>query len=615
MRRSSLQMLILPVMLIALSAAPAALRAQFLDRLGGDPLGGAALEQETVVAVEGQFTTPTDDDPARLFITAKLAPGWHIYSITQAPGGPIRTKIKLDRSEAFELLGEFRPISPPDKKKEDIWSDPNLIIESHHDSVTWYAPIKLAPEVDPAALRIEGQVYAQACKTGCLMPQDYPFSAVLGEGMEAPKQGTEDPSDTAQSYQPLDVGKLLVQLCFAFLGGLILNLMPCVLPVISLKLMSFLDQAGESRGRVFALNVWYALGLLSVFMVLAMLAAWAGLAWGQQFTLPWFKVTMIGLVFAMALSFLGVWEIPIPGFVGSGQAGKLQVKEGAGGAFFKGVFATILATPCSGPFLGPVFGYLLKQPPMVAYWVFGAVGLGMASPYLVVGAYPKLIRFLPKPGPWMDTFKQLMGFLLLGTVVYLFSTTTEGYFIPTLTLLVGLWFGCWLIGRTPLTASAPQRFAAWTGGILAPALIGLFAFTVMFWEPIIPWQPFSPDALAKARTEGKTVMVDFTADWCPNCKLNSRWAIERRQVFELVEKNRVIPLLADWTDRSPAIKKALNELGANSIPVLAIWPPGGEAIVLKDLLTKGQVVDALTKAGPSKPQPRQDPGAVALSPQ
>ncbi len=615
MRRRTSRLPVLAVLLVGLLATAPPLWAQFLDRLGGGRLGGAALEQETVVTVEGQFTAPTDDDPARLFITAKLAPGWHIYSITQTPGGPIRTKIKLDPSEAFELLAEFQPISPPDRKKEDIWSDPNLITETHHDSVTWYAPIELAPEVDPAGLRIEGQVYAQACKTGCLRPQDYPFSAVFGKGMEVPKQGTEDPSDTAQSYQPLDVGKLLVQLCFAFLGGLILNLMPCVLPVISLKLMSFLDQAGESRRRVFALNVWYAFGLLSVFMVLAMLAASAGLAWGQQFTLPWFKVTMIGLVFAMALSFLGVWEIPIPGFVGSGQAGKLQAKEGAGGAFFKGVFATILATPCSAPFLGPVFGYLLKQPPLVVYMVFGAVGLGMASPYLLVGAYPKLIGFLPKPGAWMETFKQLMGFLLLGTVVYLLSTVSAAYMIPTLTMLVGLWFGCWLIGRTPPTASPRQRFAAWTGGILAPVLIGLFAFTVLFWEPIIPWQPFSPDALAKARTEGKTVMVDFTADWCPNCKLNSRWAIERRQVMELVEKNRVIPLLADWTDESPVIKRALNDLGANSIPVLAIWPPGGEAIVLKDLLTKGQVVDALTKAGPSKPQPRQDQGTVALSPQ
>jgi thiol:disulfide interchange protein len=182
------------------------------------------------------------------------------------------------------------------------------------------------------------------------------------------------------------------------------------------------------------------------------LAVSAQQAWGEHFTLPWFKVALTGLVFAMALSFLGVWEIPIPGFVGTGRAGKLQAEEGPGGAFFKGVFTTILATPCSGPFLGPLFAFLLKQPPYVTYLVFGAVGLGMASPYLIVGAFPKLIRFLPKPGAWMETFQQLMGFLLLATVVYLFWTMTSTYFVPTLTLLlVGLWPACWWIGRTPLT--------------------------------------------------------------------------------------------------------------------------------------------------------------------
>jgi suppressor for copper-sensitivity B len=638
MRELLLCLLLSPVSLAGLSTAASPLRAQVLDRLGGGGFPSRGFQPEKVVTVDGQFTVAKDGRPARLFITAKIAPGWHIYSITQPPGGPIPSKIKLDTSIAYRVLGNFQALTPPEKKQEGIWSDPTLITESHHGSVTWYAPIELAPGVEPATLQIRGQVYAQACSTGCIMPQDYPFTAVLGKGMPVPEVGaTGHPRSgsadgSVPTYPPINLGELLLQIGLAFLGGLILNLMPCVLPVISLKLLSFLEQAGEGRARVLALNICYTLGLLSVFMVLATLAAGIGvssrLAWGQQYTLPWFKVTMISLVFVMALSFLGVWEIPIPGFVGRGQAGKLQAKEGASGAFFKGVFATILATPCSAPLLGPVFGFLLRQSPTVVYLVFGAVGLGMASPYLVVGAAPTLIRFLPKPGPWMDTFKQLMGFLLLGTVVYLFSTTTEAYFIPTLTLLVGLWFACWLIGRTPLGAGLEGQMAAWAGGILGAAAVGVFAFTVLFWEPIIPWQPFSPEALSKARTEGQTVMVDFTADWCPNCKWNSRWAIERRAVLALVEKNRVVPLLADWTDESPVIKQALNELGANSIPVLAIWPPDGEVIVLKDLLTKGQVIDALTKAGPSKPQrggrvyadatpptAGQDADTVAMNPQ
>jgi len=297
-----------------------------------------------------------------------------------------------------------------------------------------------------------------------------------------------------------------------------------------------------------------------------------------------------------------VWEIPIPGFVGSGKVGGLQTKEGPSGAFFKGVFTTILATPCSGPLLGPVFGYLLKQPPHVAYYVFGAVGLGMASPYLAIGAFPGLIRFLPKPGAWMDTFKQLMGFLLLATVVYLFNTLTAVYIVPTMALLTALWFACWWIGRTPLTAPG-QRLVAWCGGAIVAALVGYLAFHVLLQESKIPWRPFSPAAVQKAVAEGKTVMVDFTANWCPNCKTNSKLAIETDAVRTKIEANGVVPFLADWTDRSPVIKKALNELGCNSIPVLAIWPgqsPGKKPIVLRDLLLESQVLDGLEQAGPSR---------------
>jgi thiol:disulfide interchange protein len=239
----------------------------------------------------------------------------------------------------------------------------------------------------------------------------------------------------------------------------------------------------------------------------------------------------------------------------------------------------------------------------MAYWVFGAVGLGMASPYLVIGAFPRLIRFLPKPGAWMDTFQQFMGFLLLATVVYLFNTLTARYFVPTLTLLVGLWFACWWIGRTPLTAGPQWRAAAWCGGSAVAALVGLFAFTVLLQESKISWQPFSPEALERARGEGKTVMVDFTANWCPNCKTNSKLAIETDAVAQLVRGNGVVPMLADWTDQSPTIKKALNDLGYNSIPLLAIWPARPtekEVILLPDLLRESQVIEALKEGGPSR---------------
>jgi thiol:disulfide interchange protein len=313
---------------------------------------------------------------------------------------------------------------------------------------------------------------------------------------------------------------------------------------------------------------------------------------------------MVVVVFAFALSFLGVWEVPIPGFAQSSASDKLQQQEGPAGAFFKGIFTTLLATPCSGPFLGPVFGYTLAQPPLATYLIFASVGLGMASPYLLIGAFPSLVRWLPKPGEWMETVKQVMGFVLLGTVVYLFWTIHSNYFIPTLALVFGVWFACWLIGRVPIYESAGKQLRQWAIGVASAAAIGWAAFTYLGPERhLYAWQPYTPEAIAKLQAEGKTVMVDFTAKWCVTCHFNFRTAINTKRVKEVVEKNQVAPLLADWTDRSDTIKQKLAELDSISIPVLAIYPANrpGEVIVLRDAIVEKQVIAALEQAGPSQP--------------
>ena len=425
------------------------------------------------------------------------------------------------------------------------------------------------------------------------------------------------PSIAAAAALPVEVPKSALSLPMALLsgliGGLILNLMPCVLPVLGLKLMSFAQQSGKARAEVFRTNLWYCAGVYAVFFALATASVAANiglgsrnLAWGEQFTSSTFNITMAGIVFAFALSFLGVWELPIPGFIGE-KAGHLQSKEGPLGAFLKGVLSTVLATPCSGPFLGPVFGFTLAQPTYVTYGVFGAIATGMALPYILVGLIPGLVRFLPKPGMWMETLKEILGFVMLGTVVFLFTFLNHDWFVPTFALLVGIWAACWWIGKGQEANGGPVGFGRWVQAAAVVATIGFAAFTFLGpVQSIIPWEPFSRARLAELRSGGATVLVDFSADWCMTCKLNLATAIETDKVKAAIESNKVVPLLADWTEESPEIKSMLESLQSKSIPVLAVFPsdrpgePAPEPIILRDLITESQVLSALKAAGPSR---------------
>lgn len=394
----------------------------------------------------------------------------------------------------------------------------------------------------------------------------------------------------------------------ALLGGFILNFMPCVLPVIGLKVMSFLNQAGNSHGRIVGLNLAYVGGILAVMLTLALLTVGAkffadeAFGWGEQFTRLEFKVALACLVFAMALSFLGVWEIPIPGFATSSKSGELMEKEGAFGAFLKGVLTTILATPCSGPLLGSLFGLSLVLSPANVILLYLLVGIGMGLPFLVLCVWPGFLKFLPKPGAWMETLKQALAFPLLLTAVFFVTSISDGYRIATLILLIVVWFACWLIGRAPAFDKSKVR-VAWLSG-LGVIAIGTFVSFSYFgpFHSEIPWVPYNEAHLAKYRSEGKTVMLDFTAKWCLNCQVNTRVAIDRSKVAELVQENDVIPMLADWTDRSDEIRSKLKELQSNSIPLLVIYPPepNADPILLRDLLYEQQVLDALEEAGPSQ---------------
>ncbi len=610
-------------------------------------LPAAPEQDQRPVEFQARYVLQRGSRRGALELTATIAPGWHLYSLTQPEGGPSRSEIRLISQEA-RLVGEFQPDRLPAIRFDDVFQ---MEVEEHSDQVTWSAPIEWQADADPSRTALELRFDGQVCQVACIPLRNERIVAQFGgyvdqlpqvlqpqtavSGAKVPGAAAGSASQQLPSLPTTDSAAkgswrgVVIYLGFGLLGGFLLNFMPCVLPVVGLKILAFAQQAHEDRRRIFLLNLWFSLGIMSVFLILATLAAVFNMSWGQQFTHTWFKVAMIVLVFAMALSFLGVWELSVPSFLGRGKANALQEKEGAIGAFFKGIFTTILSTPCSGPALGAVFAFIMGKPAVITYLLFGSIGLGMALPYLVIGANPSWLRLLPKPGHWMETFKQLMGFVLLGTVVFLFTTIHSVWFIPTLTLLVGVWFGCWWVGRIPLTASAMSYVRGWVFALAATGAVGLFAFTWMAPTSVagtdqslhrvsahsLPWKTFSRKALQEALAEGKTVLVDFTAQWCLTCKYNLLTAINTSEVKELVERNQVVPLLADWTEANPEIEQALRELRSNSIPLLAIYPAGrpDDVIVLRDVITKRQLLDALEKAGPSFPssqQPQGEPTAL-----
>ncbi|MEL6104722.1 MAG: thioredoxin family protein [Planctomycetota bacterium] len=444
----------------------------------------------------------------------------------------------------------------------------------------------------------------------------FPAGAATRGGQLAETQ--DDFGEDAFVASPESNTSFGIILLMAFGGGVILNLMPCVLPVVGIKIMSFVQQAGEDRKRVFALNFAYSAGILAVFALLAVLAAAFSFKWGQQFQLFELRLGLTVLIFAMALSYLGVWELPTPGVVSSDASQNLQDREDLTGAFFKGTFATVLATPCSGPMLGTVFGVTGGMGSTEKAIVFLTIGLGMAIPYVILGLYPSAVRMLPKPGEWMVTLKEFLAFMFLGTVAYFFNQFRDGQKLAVFVTLIGVWFGCWVIGKVPPWEVLQKKIRGYTVGVGSAVAIGwlAFGFLVKVPPPVdldnskiqyivdkhLKWEPYSEARLQALQEEGKTVMLDFTAAWCPNCIYNKKTALDTQVTSKLIAELDAVAMLADWTDENDEIKEKLDQLESESIPILAIYPGSrpDKPIVLRDVVSQNTVLKALRSAGPSR---------------
>jgi len=428
-------------------------------------------------------------------------------------------------------------------------------------------------------------------------------------------------SSTVNQPPALPSQPLWQMLFFAFIGGLILNIMPCVLPVIALKILGFVSEAKSEPRRVRKLGLIYALGVLISFLVLAAIvigvkAAGHHAGWGMQFGSPIFIVCLITLISLVALNLFGIFEVTLGGRA-LDTAGELASKHGAAGAFFNGVLATILATPCTAPFLGAALGFAFLQSTSIIVLIFLTVGLGLASPYILLSWNPAWLKFLPKPGAWMEKFKIAMGFPMLATVMWLFNVAASTYGKNVLWLgifLVLVAFAAWIFGEFFQRGRQRKGIAL---ALVLILLIGGYAFALEkeldwrapFMETTaagslkeapdgIDWQRWSPEAVAKARSEGKPVLVDFTADWCLTCQVNKKTSIEISSVRKKLKDLNAIALIGDYTHFPDAITTELNRFNRAGVPLVLVYPKDASAppMVLPEVLTPNIVLNALDRA-------------------
>jgi thiol:disulfide interchange protein/DsbC/DsbD-like thiol-disulfide interchange protein len=416
--------------------------------------------------------------------------------------------------------------------------------------------------------------------------------------------------------RPVPVRGIFTFLLFGFLGGIILNLMPCVLPVISLKIFGFIQHAGQSRQKIMRSGIAFAAGIFIWFIALALLliglkAAGRDITWGGfQFTNPYFVLALSVIVLVFALNLFGVFEIALPQSVARSLPSTTERKDDFG-SFFQGMFATVLATPCTAPFLGTALGFAFSQPPLIILSMFVAIAAGMSAPYLVLCAYPAWLRFLPKSGPWMVHVKQFMGFLLLATLLFLLYVLgaqrgLEGaIWVSCFLLIIGV--ACWMKGAF-IVPSATARKKAVVLVLMFVLVIGSGIYFIggKFQSTNLAsadsrlrgdWQVFTPERLQRELEQGRAVFVDFTAAWCLTCKFNEANVLENGAVREAFQRHGIVKLKADWTNGDPAITKLLQQFGRPGVPLYILYPGKNEApIVFPELLTKSMVLEKLETA-------------------
>jgi thiol:disulfide interchange protein DsbD len=488
----------------------------------------------------------------------------------------------------------------PDQPFLDAVTEPAAI---RHTGDTWTVSLKTKAE------DFIGQPIAQGSSfSGILVPKTPGLATVALAEIPI----TAGPAAPIPANAPKPSKSYLLIFGGMFLGGLILNLMPCVFPVIGIKIMGFVQQAGHERKKIVLHGLVFTLGVLLSFWVLATALFLGGITnWGNQLQDPRVNFVTILIMLLLGMNLYGVFEI---GTAATGVGGNLVRKQGIAGTFFSGILATLVATPCSGPFLGVAIGAAAVLPAVPFFAAFTCMAIGLALPYLVLSAFPKLVDRLPRPGAWMESFKQGMSFLL-------FATT--GYFLWVYSAQVfdrnegqkGLWVmlgvsavacAAWIYGRwnQPFKSTATRL----TAKVIALAFVATGVALAWPWPaPVqvageeklhVEWQPWSQAEVDRLLAAGKPVYIDFTAKWCLTCQVNKSRAYPP-EVVKLMRQKGIVALRADKTNPDPAIEAKLKELGRTAIPVNVLLVPGKkESFITAELLSAGDLTELFTKEIP-----------------
>lgn len=555
--------------------------------------GQASLE----LALPVTDTSPSTDATTKaLFANARQA--------LPQKGGDLTVSAESD-----QIILQFKPLAGTSGK-----IDGALFIPEQGEVIDYLAPQNLSSEGGQVTLsvkRAHPDEEINALK-GVLL--------VSEEGKTFKRAIQVDSAVTAPTQMGgIDgVSSVGVALVFAFLGGLILNVMPCVLPVVALKVFGFVKMAHQKRSVILQHGALFSMGVLVSFWILSgallVLRAYGeGVGWGFQLQEPVFVVVLASLLFMLGLSLFGVFEIGTS-LISLGSKPASTGSSPLVSSFMSGVLATLVATPCTGPLLGPALGFAMTLPPVQTLTIFTAMGLGMAFPYVLFSAFPQLVRYLPKPGNWLISFKQIMGFLMMGTVVWLvwvFGAQTDN--LATFVLLIaflGLAIGCWIFGKwgafnrrkvTRVVATVLSALIILTSGGAALMMAKQHRESspssgTQLVSDQGGWETYSPERVAQLRAMGTPVFVDFTAKWCLICQAN-KVTLRSSEMQRAFREKGVVTMSADWTKKDPVITQQLEKLGRTGVPVYVLYPGNSRDIpyILPQTLSANIVHDYLSK--------------------